>query len=102
MLSTLSIGMLVGGLAKNSKQAGVIASVLYFPMLIFSGTTLPVEVMPRMMQKAVSLFPLTQGITLMKNAFLGISAGNVLLPAAVMTGVMILCTGLAIRFFQWE
>ena len=102
MLSTLSIGMLVGGLAKNSRQAGVIASVLYFPVLIFSGTTLPVEVMPRMMQKAVSLFPLTQGITLMKNAFLGISAGNVLLPAAVMTGVRILCTGLAIRCVQWE
>jgi len=72
-LSTLSIGMLVGGLAKNSKQAGVIASVLYFPMLVFSGTTLPVEVMTQEMQKVVSLFPLTQGITLMKNTFLDIS-----------------------------
>ena len=31
MLSTLSIGMLAGGAAKNTKQASVIASSLYFP-----------------------------------------------------------------------
>lgn len=102
MLSTLSIGMLVGGIAKNAKQAGVIASILYFPMLIFSGATLPIEVMPGAMQKAIRLFPLTQGITLMKNTFLGIHAGSTLLPVAVLLGVTILCTGLAVRFFRWE
>ena len=102
MISTLSIGMLVGGIAKNSKQAGVIASVLYFPMLIFSGTTLPVEVIPKAMQKLVSLFPLTQGITLMKNTFLGLSQGNVLLPMTIMLAVTAVCTGVAIRFFRWE
>ena len=41
MLSTLSVGLLVGGVAKDTKQASVIASILYFPMLLFSGTTLP-------------------------------------------------------------
>ena len=45
MVSTLSIGLLVGGIAKNMKSASVIACILYFPMLIFSGTTLPFEVM---------------------------------------------------------
>ena len=44
MLSILSVGMLVGGVAKDTKQTSVIASVLYFPVLIFSGTTLPIEV----------------------------------------------------------
>lgn len=102
MVSTLSIGMMVGGLAKNSKQAGVIASLLYFPMLVFSGTTLPVEVMPEMMKKIVSCFPLTQGITLMKNTFLGLTTENVLLPVAVMTVVTVVCTGIAVRFFKWE
>ena len=77
MLSTLSVGMLVGGVAKDTKQASVIASVLYFPMLVFPGTTLPLEVMPRAMQKIVSLFP-------------------------VMLGLTALCTVLSIRFFRWE
>ncbi len=102
MLSTLSIGMLVGGVVKDVKQAGVIASILYFPMLIFSGTTLPIEVMPKAMQKIVSFFPLTQGITMMKHAFLGVSTGSVLLPVCVMVGVAALCTTLAVRFFRWE
>ena len=102
MLSTLSIGMLVGGVAKDVKQASVIASILYFPMLIFSGTTLPLEVMPDVMRRIVSFFPLTQGLTMMKNAFLGISAGSVLVPVCVMLGLTALCTALAVRFFRWE
>ena len=102
MLSTLSAGMLVGGVAKDSKQASVIASILYFPMLLFSGTTLPIEVMPTAMQKAVRFLPLTQGIAMMKNAFLGVSAGSILLPVCVMLGLTALCTVLSVRFFRWE
>ena len=102
MLSTLSVGMLVGGVAKDTKQAGVIASILYFPMLVFSGTTLPIEVMPPVMQKIVHLFPLTQGITMMKNAFLGIHVNSLLLPIGVMLVLTALCTAASVRFFRWE
>ena len=102
MLSTLSVGMLVGGVAKDTKQASVIACVLYFPMLVFSGTTLPLEVMPKAMRNLVSFFPLTQGITMMKNSFLGIGAGSVLLPVCIMLGVGTLCTVLSACFFRWE
>lgn len=102
MLSTLSIGMLVGGVAKDTKQASVIACVLYFPMLIFSGTTLPLEIMPKAMRTVVSFFPLTQGITMMKNTFLGIGTASVLLPVCVMLGVGALCTVLSACFFRWE
>lgn len=80
MLSTLSVGLLVGGVAKDTRQASVIASILYFPMLLFSGTTLPLEVMPKAMQTVVGVFPLTQGITMMKHAFHGIGPGSVLPP----------------------
>ena len=102
MLSTLSVGMLVGGVAKDTKQASVIASILYFPMLVFSGTTLPIEVMPKAMQKIVGVFPLTQGIAMMKNAFLGIHAESILPPVCVMLGLTVVCTVLAVRFFRWE
>ena len=101
MLSTLSIGMLVGGVAKDSRQAGVIASILYFPMLVFSGTTVPLEVMPEAMRAFVRLLPLTQGIELMKRTFLGLQA-DALLPVTVMLAVTAVCAGLSIRFFRWE
>ena len=102
MISTLSIGMMVGGVAKNSKSSSLIACILYFPMLIFSGATLPFEVMPAAMQKIVSVFPLTQGIKLMKSAFLGLNDGNIWFPVAVMAAVAIICTVIAVRFFKWE
>ena len=94
--------MLVGGIAKNGRQASVIASILYFPMLIFSGTTLPLEVMSAFLRKIVSLFPLTQGVTLMKNAFVGIRAASALTPVATMLAATTLCTILSVRFFRWE
>ena len=102
LVSTLSIGMMVGGIAKNEKMASVIACLLYFPMLVFSGATLPFEVMPETMQKMVALFPLTQGIQLMKAASLGIHTEAVWMPAAVMGTVTILCTGVAVKCFKWE
>lgn len=102
LISTLSIGMMVGGIAKNEKMASVIASALYFPMLVFSGTTLPIEVMPGIMRKIVSLFPLTQGIQLMKATSLGLAVDNLWLPVAVMGAVTVLSVGIAVKFFRWE
>ncbi|EDS12354.1 ABC transporter permease [Anaerotruncus colihominis] len=102
MVSTLSIGMMVGGIAKNEKMASVIACALYFPMLIFSGATLPFEVMPEMMQKIIRVLPMTQGIQLMKETSLGLPAGNVWLPIVVMGAVTVFCTGIAVKCFKWE
>lgn len=92
VLSTLSIGMMAGG----------IACVLYFPMLIFSGATLPFEVMPESVQKIISVFPMTQGIQLMKSAFLGLSVEDFTLPFLVMLAVTLVCSGIAVKCFKWE
>ncbi len=102
MISIYSIGMMVGGIAKDSKTAGVIASLLYFPMLVFSGATLPYEVMPEMMQKVVNVFPLTQGIKILKNATLGLPIGDVFLPILLMLLIAIICTIIGIKKFKWE
>lgn len=102
LISILSIGMLVGGVAKNSKIASVYASILYFPMLVFSGATLPYEIMPVPMQKIVDIMPLTQGIKILKAATLGESLNAVTVPVIVMLVLAAICIGCAIRFFRWE
>ncbi len=102
LISMFSIGMMVGGIAKNSKIASIIASLLYFPMLIFSGATLPYEIMPASMQKFVNILPLTQGIKILKAATLGYSLDNILLPLLLISGLAIICLFVSIRFFQWE
>lgn len=102
MLSIFSLGMMVGGLAPNIKAAGLWCTILYFPMLILSGTTLPYEVMPRAMQLAADILPLTQGIKLMKAAALGLPAGSVWLPITVMAVLAAVCIVVSVRFFRWE
>ena len=102
MGSMFSIGMAVGGVAPNTKIAGAIASALYFPMLIFSGATLPYEVMPRVLQRVADILPLTQGIKLLKAASLGLPVQQVMAPIAIMAALSIICAGIAIRFFRWE
>lgn len=102
MGSMFSIGVMVGGLAPNLKIASVIASVLYFPMLIFSGATLPYEIMPTAFQKAVNILPLTQGIKLLKTTSLELTMDVAVIPIIVMIGLAVICTGIALRFFKWE
>lgn len=102
MLSMFSIGILVGGIAPNVKIAGAVASLLYFPMLIFSGATLPYEVMPVAFQKVADVMPLTQGIKLLKAAALDLPIESVYKSVILIVIIGVLCSGIAIRFFQWE
>lgn len=102
MLSMLSIGMMVGGVSPNSQMASVIASILYFPMLIFSGATLPYEVMPSVMQKIADILPLTQGIKILKATSIGLPIESILIPVIVMIALSIICVCVALRFFKWE
>ncbi len=102
MVSMFSIGMMVGGIAKNAKVAGIIASALYFPMLVFSGATLPYEVMPEIMQKVVNVLPLTQGIKILKNATLGLPMENVGISIILMLVIAAVCSIIGITKFKWE
>ncbi len=102
MICIFSIGLMVGGIAKNSKSAGIIASALYFPMLIFSGATLPYEVMPKAMQDIVNVLPLTQGIKILKNTTLSLPVENIGIYIVIMSAVALVCTFIGIKFFKWE
>ncbi len=102
MVSMFSIGMMVGGVAKNAKTAGIIASLLYFPMLIFSGATLPYEVMPAAMQKIVDVLPLTQGIKILKSATLGLPSDGFIIPICILAIITVVCSIVAIKYFKWE
>lgn len=102
MLSMFSIGLLVGGVAPNIKIASIWASVLYFPMLIFSGATLPFENLPVFIQKASSILPLTQGVKLLKTLSQEHPSQSFWLPVIILTTVMIICGSISIKAFKWD
>ncbi|KUO72671.1 MAG: ABC transporter [Clostridia bacterium BRH_c25] len=102
LLAIYAIGMMLASISPNIKTANLLCSLVYFPMLLLSGATIPYEVMPKIMQKAMDVLPLTQGIKLLKGISLGIPTENVLLPIILMAGFTIVCTALSLRFFRWE
>ncbi len=72
--SIFSLGFLIAALVPDEKTASWVCTLVYFPMLLFSGMTIPFEILPAGLQAFASAFPLTQGIFLLKGAVLGTKA----------------------------
>ncbi|WMM24907.1 ABC transporter permease [Tissierella sp. MB52-C2] len=102
LLSIYSIGMMVGAVSPNIKTSNLLCCILYFPALIFSGATLPYEVLPTVLQKMADILPLTQGIKLLKATSLGLPIGSVLFPITIMVVISVICVCISVRFFRWE
>ncbi|NLT15769.1 MAG: ABC transporter permease [Clostridiales bacterium] len=97
-----SIGMMLASVSPNMKTASMLCSLVYFPMLFFSGATIPYEIMPGGAQIAMDFLPLTQGIKLLKTTSLGLPADNTLLSILVLGAVTVVCAIVSLRFFKWE
>lgn len=97
-----SMGLLIAAVSPNIQTSNLLCTLAYFPMLIFSGATLPYEVMPKAMQAVANLMPLTQGIKLLKHAALGLPLEGAQTPILVMLAITCLCMVLSVRYFKWE
>ena len=101
MVSMFSIGLMVASLCRTTKSMNVATSLLYFPMLLFSGATIPAEVFPKGLRAVAGWTPLGVGIRLLKSASLGCYDG-IILPVAVLSAIAIVCGAIAVRTFRWE
>ena len=79
----------------------VVTSLLYFPMLLFSGATIPLEVFPAWFQAVAKWMPLGVGIDLLKSVSMG-CYDNIVIPAVVLAAVAVICGTVAVRTFRWE
>jgi len=102
MISIFAIGLVVASTARDVKRAGMIASVLYFPMLIFSGTTIPFPVFPEMVQRAAAILPLRHGIQLLTAASSGTSLASMGPQILVLTGIAVVGIAVSVKTFRWD
>lgn len=101
-LSIFSIGLLIAGLLPNGKAVNLVSYLLYFPMLFLSGSTIPLSVLPEGVRAFSRALPLTYGVELMQNAWLGAANPNFWLDVGVLSGILVVCTALAVSLFKWE
>lgn len=97
-----SLGIFIASIAKNSKQASLLCTIVYFPMLFFSGATIPYEIMPKLMQKIVDFLPLTNSIKLLKNIALNESLQVMFWPIIVLIVFAVLLIGVSVKIFKWQ
>ena len=101
MLSMFSIGLMVASLCRTTKSMNVATSLLYFPMLLFSGATIPAEVFPGALQTVAGWMPLGVGIRLLKSVSMG-CYDNIIMPVVTLAAITVICGTVAVKTFRWE
>ncbi|MDD6023452.1 MAG: ABC transporter permease [Oscillospiraceae bacterium] len=101
MLSMFSIGLMVASLCRTTKSMNVATSLLYFPMLLFSGATIPAEVFPAGIRAIFGWMPLGVGIRVLKSVSMGCYDG-IVIPVVVLAAIAVICGTVAARTFRWE
>jgi ABC-2 type transport system permease protein len=100
--SVYGIGFLIASAVPNVKTANLVCTLVYFPTLFLSGATVPYEIMPKGLQIFSNVFPLTQGIKILKGAVLGLDLGADLLRFVVLGGIGVVSYAIALLCFRWE
>ena len=101
MISMFSIGLMVASLCRTTKSMNVATSLLYFPMLLFSGATIPSEVFPATLRAVAEWMPLGMGIRLLKSVSIG-CYDHMVMPVAVLAAIAVVCGAVAVKSFRWE
>ncbi|MGN1306951.1 MAG: ABC transporter permease, partial [Faecousia sp.] len=101
MASMFSIGLMVASLCRTTKSMNVATSLLYFPMLLFSGATIPAEVLPAGFRAVSGWMPLGLGINLLKSVSMG-CYNQMVVPVLTLSAITVICGTVAVKTFRWE
>ncbi|MBU5591624.1 ABC transporter permease [Clostridium sp. MSJ-4] len=102
ILVIFSIGLLIGSLASNTKNANAISNAIYFPMLFLSGATIPVELFPSKIEAISNVLPLTYVVKVLKGVWIGTAIDNYAKDLLVLAVIFGICITISIKKFKWE
>jgi ABC-2 type transport system permease protein len=88
LFTSLGLGLLIGTLSQNLQQALLLSFFSIFPILVISGTVVPVESMPYPVQMFSSLSPLTYYTEIALGIFLKGAGLDLLWPQALAMGAL--------------
>lgn len=97
-----SLGFLIASIAGTAKSSNSLASILYFPMLLVSGATIPYEILPKALQLFSDIMPLNHGIKLLKASSLNIVVENGIISVLYLCGLTIISVIISVKTFRWE
>ena len=102
-LCFLSIGFLVGSIAKTQDAAAAIANVITLPMIFLAGVFFSLDTAPHWLTQVARALPLTYLANGLRDvAIRGHSLVSTLPDLAVLGGVSLLVAAITLRTFRWD
>ncbi len=99
----INIGFAISAFAKTFDQAVGMINIISTPMMFFSGAFFPTETLPKIIQKAASVLPLTFINDAMRGVMnKGLGLNELLVPLIGMIVWVIVAFLFAIKSFKWE
>ncbi len=101
-LSIFSLGFILASILPTVRTSQAVGSVLFYPMIFLSGSTIPTEVLPITVQSFSKFLPLTYVVKLLRGLWTGESIYAHFLEIIVLISFIILGVVISIKFFRWK
>ena len=102
-LAFIALGYVIASFAPTEESANGMTSVVQFPLMFLSGTFFPIDAMPDALQTVARAMPLTYlGDGLRQAMVDGTPFSPLWVCFAVLVGWLVVCFGIAARFFRWQ
>lgn len=102
-LTFIALGYVIASFARSEESANGMTSVVQFPLMFLSGTFFPIDAMPDALRTVARAMPLTYlGDGLRQVMVSGTPFSPLWVCFAVLVGWLVVCFGIAARFFRWQ
>jgi len=102
-LAFLSIGLLVGSVAKTAEGGSGLANLITLPMAFLSGAFIPLESAPQWLVVVSKFLPMGYLVEGMKDVMVrGEGPSAAFLPIVILLGFAAVVTFIATRVFRWD
>jgi len=102
-LSFVALGYVIASFATTEESANGMASVVQFPLMFLSGTFFPLDDMPEFLRTIAMVLPLTYLSDALRQVMVnGTPFAPLWVCFAVLAGFLVVCFGIAARFFRWQ
>lgn len=98
-----ALGSIIAAVVNSMQESQILIQTLYFPMLLLSGATIPLAVMPTWLQSIAQFIPSTYLATGLQGILLGQETiFDNLTSVAALVLTTVLATFLGVKLFRWE
>lgn len=98
-----SVGLIIASVVNSMAESQVVVQLLYLPMLMLSGATIPLTFLPDWLQQVAQFLPATHLFLGMQNLLVrGESLGDNLVSFGALLLTTVVAMFVSVKLFRWE